>query len=769
MKSKFTLVLIFIVIFFYGPFFIKGKIPLPADTLVGSYFPWLDYKWGYQVGVPVKNPPLSDAFSQFFVWKYFNIDFLKQGIIPLWNPYEFAGTPQLASFHTSPFFPANLILFLPAPFSWGLYIFSSSLFAALFMYLFLGSLVKNNGTRIAGSLVFAFAGPMTTWVEFGTGVFAAGLIPLCLFLIDKFKQENKAKYLILLSLSFGSLILAGHAQIIIYSLIIIPVYVIFLFKKIDKKVLAIATSLIIGAGLTALQIVPTLSFLKDSIRTSEQYSADFNFGLTPIKEFVRIIAPDFFGSPATYNHFSPNGFYHEFASFIGTLSIPLILTLFFVKNKTKHEKIFLAIFPISLVLAVDNPLSRFFYSLPLPLITYSYASRIFFVTSLSSSILVSFSLSRFLQGNLPVKKIIYFSLALILWILISILTVQSQYQSISLRNSVLPVSLLLFLIVILLIKVPKKIAIFLTTLLLVLDLYRFFSKHNPFISSSLVFPKTPAIEFLQNQQKPFRITTTSNTLLPPNSWDYYKLESIEGYNPLRLLSYNRYFNLLNSNPYFSKPSRFSELENDLNPKYLNTLNVKYIISLKQGKDNNSDQKVKILESQIKPIFEDKSVIIFENKNSSPRSYFAQKVLIISSESDLAKLMENKDFDPTKTAVLLEDPSSNLEYDPGSKIDIISHQASKVILKTSSSTRNFAILADAYDKGWQASIDGQKTKIYLTNAALRGVVVPAGEHQIVFEYKPDSFTTGLKISLISLILLLFSPLIYKISLHEAKVS
>jgi hypothetical protein len=769
MKNKLLLVLVLIVTIFYAPFFLKGKIPLPGDTLVGSYFPWLDYKWGYQVGVPVKNPPLSDAFSQFFVWKYLNNDLLKQGIIPLWNSYEFAGTPQLASFHTSAFLPANLILFLPRPFSWGLYIFASSLFAALFMYLFLGSLVKNNWARLAGSVVAAFAGPMTTWVEFGTGVFAAGLLPLSLFLINKFDQTQNRKYLFFLSLSFACLVLAGHAQIIIYSSIIIPIYTIFTFKKINRQSLFIALSLILALGITAFQTLPTYSFLKYSIRDQEQYSADFNFGLTPAKEFVRLIAPDFFGHPATYNHFSPNGFYHEFASFIGTLSLPLILALFFIKNKTKYEKFFMFAFLISVIMAIDNPLSQFFYSLHIPLITYSYASRIFFITSFTSGVLVCLSLSRFLDGKLPIKKIIYFSLLCIFWILILTSTVQSQYQQISLRNSILPVGLLILLIIILLIKLPKKIAILLISLLLILDLYRFFSKHNPFISSNLVFPKTPVIEFLQAQEKPFRITTTSNTLLPPNSWDYYELESIEGYNPLRLLSYNRYFNLLNSNPYFSKPSRFSELENDLDPKYLDSLNVGYIVSLKPGKDDNNDQKIKILKSQIEPVFEDKSVLIYKNKNTSPRSYFSQKVLIASSELDLSKVMENQDFDPTQTAVLLEDPQSKLEYDPNSKIDIISHQANKVILKTSSTTQNLAILADAYDQGWQASIDGQKTKVYLANAALRGVVIPAGEHQLIFEYKPESFTTGLKISLISLILLLFLPLIYKISLNEAKVS
>ena len=66
----------------YYEFVFLGKVPLPADTLVGAYFPWLDYKWGYIVGIPVKNAITSDAFSQFFVWKKIMTDSYLQGIAP---------------------------------------------------------------------------------------------------------------------------------------------------------------------------------------------------------------------------------------------------------------------------------------------------------------------------------------------------------------------------------------------------------------------------------------------------------------------------------------------------------------------------------------------------------------------------------------------------------------------------------------------------------------------------------------------------------------
>jgi uncharacterized membrane protein YfhO len=56
----------------------------------------------------------------------------------------------------------------------------------------------------------------------------------------------------------------------------------------------------------------------------------------------------------------------------------------------------------------------------------------------------------------------------------------------------------------------------------------------------------------------------------------------------------------------------------------------------------------------------------------------------------------------------------------------------------------------YPKGWRALLDGeQDIKIYKTNHLLRSVVVPAGEHSIVFNFHPESYYLGLWISLVSL--------------------
>jgi len=87
-----------IVSFFFWKFFLKGLIPFPGDFVVGIYYPWLDYKWGYSVGVPVKNPIIADVPSFMYPMQTFAFDLMKSGSWPLWNPKILAGISICAVF-----------------------------------------------------------------------------------------------------------------------------------------------------------------------------------------------------------------------------------------------------------------------------------------------------------------------------------------------------------------------------------------------------------------------------------------------------------------------------------------------------------------------------------------------------------------------------------------------------------------------------------------------------------------------------------------------
>ncbi|WP_420575640.1 YfhO family protein [Ekhidna sp.] len=59
----------------------------------------------------------------------------------------------------------------------------------------------------------------------------------------------------------------------------------------------------------------------------------------------------------------------------------------------------------------------------------------------------------------------------------------------------------------------------------------------------------------------------------------------------------------------------------------------------------------------------------------------------------------------------------------------------------------------YPEGWKATIDGNETEILRANYVLRALSIPSGSHEIVFEFKPQTYFTGNTVMMVSSILVL----------------
>lgn len=92
-------------------------------------------------------------------------------------------------------------------------------------------------------------------------------------------------------------------------------------------------------------------------------------------------------------------------------------------------------------------------------------------------------------------------------------------------------------------------------------------------------------------------------------------------------------------------------------------------------------------------------------------------------------------------------SKQISKTPDDSIWLIKNDHDRVYYQSKNAGNNFAVFSEVYYQyGWKAYIDGKETPIYKTNYVLRGIEVPAGKHEIMFEFKPDSYTKSVPISI-----------------------
>lgn len=76
----------------------------------------------------------------------------------------------------------------------------------------------------------------------------------------------------------------------------------------------------------------------------------------------------------------------------------------------------------------------------------------------------------------------------------------------------------------------------------------------------------------------------------------------------------------------------------------------------------------------------------------------------------------------------------------------------------SATPQFAVLSEIYyPAGWNVFVDGNKEEYVKTNYLLRGMYIPAGDHQIEFRFEPTTYTTGRTITIIANIIVFIALL------------
>ncbi|UCH11155.1 MAG: YfhO family protein [Fidelibacterota bacterium] len=245
----------------------------------------------------------------------------------------------------------------------------------------------------------------------------------------------------------------------------------------------------------------------------------------------------------------------------------------------------------------------------------------------------------------------------------------------------------------------------------------------------------PVLDFVAADTTTFRVFPLGR-LQNENRWAAQRVESIGGYHAAKLGNYDR----------FMQVTRFQSLG------ILRMLNVKYIVSQQRFRDD------RFREAFVGNLYDRGSyqpAAVYELNAFLERAWFPRRVETRVTDGEIFELLRRPDYDPEETVYLLETEGGNtlqnLPETGTGRILEASWQGDHIRLEVEADEPAFLVVSEVYyPGGWQARVDQEPVPIRAVNTILRGVQVPAGQHEITMDFEPADWRWGRLISQLSLL-------------------
>jgi hypothetical protein len=153
----------------------------------------------------------------------------------------------------------------------------------------------------------------------------------------------------------------------------------------------------------------------------------------------------------------------------------------------------------------------------------------------------------------------------------------------------------------------------------------------------------------------------------------------------------------------------------------------------------------------RPAFQDTDYWVLLNPAALPRAFVPQRVEMVTDPALRLQKLASAQFD-ARAVAYAESPVKLPEACRGFA-EILEESPTRLTVSLHMETAGLLVLADLWDKGWRAYLDGTSVPILRANHAVRGVVVSPESKTLEFRYEPASFALGLKLTALAATLLL----------------
>lgn len=139
----------------------------------------------------------------------------------------------------------------------------------------------------------------------------------------------------------------------------------------------------------------------------------------------------------------------------------------------------------------------------------------------------------------------------------------------------------------------------------------------------------------------------------------------------------------------------------------------------------------------------------QNPGAMGNCWLVKNIQFVNNADEEMKALDN--FNPKDTAVIDKRYQAKVkgtpQFDSTASIKLLANINDTVRYAFNAASPQFAVFSEIYyDKGWNVYVDGNKSDYVRVNYVLRGMSLPAGNHNIEFRFEPESYKKGNSIAL-----------------------
>ncbi len=733
---------------FFPRVFLHGETPVPGGLLFDSP-PWDRY-------IPEDFRPVTNWLAQenlvfFRVWYHIAADAIRNGEWPLWNHLQFAGMPLLANYQSAMLYPPKLLLAVfNVNLATTLLMLSKLWFCGMTAYYFARRTGLLPVSATVAAAAFMAGGYNITWFYWVDGDVIAWL-PLLLLGLELLLEASYRKGFFATAGGAALMLLGGHPESAFSMGFSAGAY--FLLRLAFarpswnlawKPLLAAGGAWLLALCVAAPQLLPFIEYVPLSMLRGSETPDPHAF---PLSHLATLWAPRFFGfgDPThggfwgKYNSTLATGTYIGIVCWLGIGLLPATRA----RWSSQRHRVFAMIMVVGLnfLMAYDWGFLEVIHRLP----GFNAMWRCWHISFSMFALpyLGALGIDCWLRERWKLRALLWpAALAVVVGLAVyglfrfnqRVLEMQGQAGFVSTQMAAAALFVALGLGALALHPLSRRARISAALILAVLlgDLVFAARDMLPSAPARWLNTETQLTRYLEGLPSPSRLHTLS-TRVRTGLFQPYGLEQWWGYDamfPRRIRTFcarldpdfwvsaepacalSHYLHRADYDPLFplDEPGRFTRLA------------------------------------------EFDGIAVYKNNMALPRAFIVHEAEAVPDEDDLFAIMRSPDFVPGRRVLLQQEPAgwppAAGEYvssaSPGNA-EITRRGSTHVHVRTQTETPGILVLADAYYPGWKASIDGRPAAVFPANYAFRGVVLPAGTHEVRFEYRPASFFGGLAIS------------------------